>query len=58
MVNLEGRENNMEEKKDYAVPEVEGSNGNWFYVCSECHTPINWKDLECPICRKEINWDE
>ena len=46
------------ENTNKAVPEIEGDRWNWFYVCSVCHTPINWKQEVCPGCKKEIKWNE
>ena len=50
--------NRKEQEKDrVSVPEIEGDRWGWFYVCSECHGLIDWKDQECPHCKARIDWD-
>ena len=40
-----------------SVPEMEGDRWGWFYVCSECHGLIDWKDQVCPHCKARIDWN-
>ena len=47
----------MEENKAIE-PEVEGTAGNWFWVCGECHGIIKWNVKECPHCGKVVKWHE
>ena len=49
---------NLNENMNEATPEIEGDRWNWFYVCSECHGAINWKEEVCPHCKRRINWNE
>ena len=49
---------NLKENMNESVPEIEGDRWNWFYVCSECHGSINWKQEICPHCKRRINWNE
>ena len=37
-------------------PEIEGGGSSWWYVCSECHGPIDTRDKYCRHCGKEIRW--
>lgn len=39
-------------------PELEGGGGVWFYVCSECHATLMWKQIVCPGCHRVIDWRE
>lgn len=52
-------EEKKENKKNVSVPEIEGDpiNGYW-YVCSECHGSLNWKQNPCPWCGLEVDWNE
>ena len=54
--------NNMEKNKkdqtEVTTVDIEGHKYNWFYVCSECRCPVNWKQEYCPECERRINWDE
>lgn len=49
---------NLNENMNEAVPEIEGGHWNYFYVCSECHGYIKWKEKICPYCKRRINWNE
>ena len=50
--------NRKEQEQDrVSVPESEVDRWGWFYVCSECHGLIDWKDQECPHCKARIDWD-
>lgn len=46
-------------REPITIPEIEGDprNGYW-YVCSECHGSLNWKQNPCPWCGLEVNWNE
>ena len=53
----------MEEKKinpeeHITTVDIEGDphNGYW-YVCEECHCPVNWKDQKCPHCGWRLDWN-
>ena len=51
-------EEKKEEKKNVSVPEVEGDPGNgYWYVCSECHGYLKWKQNPCPGCGWEVDWN-
>ena len=39
-----------------SLPEVEGDRYSWYWVCSECHTRINWHTETCPECKRRIDW--
>ena len=45
-----------EEPKKVPV-EVEGDRWTWWYVCSECHTAINYKQDRCECCGNFLSWD-
>lgn len=49
-----------ETRVEEVTPEIESLNMygfyNWYYVCSECHAKINWKDEFCSVCKGRINW--
>lgn len=39
-------------------PEYEGDvRSTWWYVCPECHTAVTPRDLVCPECRQELDWE-
>lgn len=46
------------ERKMITTVDIEGDphNGYW-YVCEECHGPINWKDEVCPHCGWRLDWN-
>lgn len=49
--------NKEEEKKTLeSIPEVEGSNYNYFWVCGVCHGYIKWGEIICPHCKVRLNW--
>ena len=37
--------------------EIEGGGVTWYYVCSECHTAIDYKTEKCPECGRRIKWE-
>ena len=47
-----------EEKENVTTVDIEGDphNGYW-YVCEECHGPVNWKDQKCPHCGWRLDWN-
>ena len=47
--------NHPEESEETVYPEIEGGNWLYFYVCSECHTLIDWHMERCPECKRRIN---
>ena len=50
---------NLKENTNESVPMIEGDRWNgYFYVCSECHGYIKWKEGICPHCKRRINWNE
>ena len=38
-------------------PEIEGDPHTWFYVCGECHTPVNTIDRFCRQCGRPLKWE-
>lgn len=50
--------NNMEElNQEKNVPEIEGDRWNWYWVCGECHGPVNWHEKSCPHCGRRLDWN-
>ena len=48
----------MEElNQEKNVPEVEGDRWNWYWVCGECHSPVNWHEESCPHCGRRLDWN-
>ena len=47
----------MEEEKKPAAVEIEGGGWNWWYVCEECHGPVDTKDKICPHCKSPLDWN-
>ena len=49
----------QQERLMKAVPaEYEGdARSTWWYVCGECHGPINKPDLFCRHCGNRIDWE-
>ena len=47
-----------EEMEKVTTVDIEGDphNGYW-YVCEECHGPVDWKDQYCPHCGWRLNWN-
>ena len=39
-----------------AEAEIEGGGWNIWYVCSECHVQIQYKQTPCPHCKAEVSW--
>ena len=55
------RGNNMDNEKEMypeVIPEIEGMDLSWYYICPECRSVINWHDPECRNCHRRIKWDE
>lgn len=42
----------------WTIPEIEGGNYTYFYVCSECHGVVNWHEDPCPHCGWRLDWSE
>lgn len=38
-------------------PEIEGDRWNYYYVCEDCHGPVNWKDEICIHCGRRLDWN-
>ena len=38
-------------------PEIEGDQHTWFYVCGECHTPVDTIDRFCRQCGRPLKWE-
>lgn len=38
-------------------PEIEGDRWNWYYVCGDCHGPVNWKEEKCSHCGRRLDWN-
>lgn len=53
---MEERKINPEEQVTTVDIEGDPYNGYW-YVCEECHGPVNRKDQKCPHCGWRLNWD-
>ena len=55
------KDNRPEVKKEIeekvSVPEIEGDRWWWYYVCSECHGMIVWKQEKCHHCGWRIDWN-
>ena len=34
--------------------EIEGGDRCWFYVCGNCHTAINPRDVYCRVCGRKV----
>lgn len=52
----------MEEKKEqeqeeWTVPEIEGGNYSYWYVCTECRHQVDWHMDKCPNCKRRLNWN-
>ena len=48
----------MEElNQEKNVPEVAGDRWNWYWVCGECHGPVNWHEESCPHCGRRLDWN-
>lgn len=47
-----------EETEKVTTVDIEGAPhiGYW-YVCEECHGPVNWKDQYCPHCGWRLDWN-
>lgn len=46
-----------QEAKDKRIPkemELEGGGSSWWYVCPECHGPIDQKDKFCRHCGQAV----
>ena len=39
-------------------PDTEGGYPSWWYVCGECHGPIDYKEEICRHCGVKVGWDE
>ena len=37
--------------------EIEGDRWLWYYVCSECHSEINYREKTCRCCGGIIRWE-
>lgn len=39
-------------------PEIEGDRYTYYYyVCGECHGPVDWKEQVCRHCGRRIDWN-
>ena len=51
----EKKEKRREEKP---VPaELEGGGHSWWWVCGDCHGPIDYKEEICRHCGVRVEWD-
>lgn len=39
-------------------PEIEGDQHTWFYVCGECHRPVDQIDRFCRQCGRPLKWEK
>ena len=47
----------QEEKKEVAKVDIDGDRWSWYYVCSECRYPVNWKQENCLCCGRRLDWN-
>lgn len=45
------------EQELVSVPEIEGGNYTYYWVCSECHGMIIWNQKYCKWCKRRIDWN-
>lgn len=61
METIRKKGNNMmkeqEEKKEVAKVDIDGDRWSWYYVCSECRCPVNWKQEKCLCCGRRLDWN-
>ena len=55
--NMDDTNRKEQEQDRVSVPEIEGDRWGWFYVCSDFHGLIDWKDQVCPHCKARIDWN-
>lgn len=46
----------LEEYRKEHEPELEGGGSSWWYVCPECHGPIDSDENPCRHCGQIIIW--
>ena len=50
-------EKKEQEQEEWTVPEIEGGNYSYWYVCSECRYQVDWHMDKCPNCKRRLNWN-